>query len=249
MAMSTNLISGLSSGFDWRSMIDQLMELEHRPVDLVENQKTKYEAQLSEWQSFNTQLLSLKTAAGNLKDPTDFYVYTSNMTTDSSTVDAWDLLSVSTTSTAAKGTYSVKITSVATAQKLSSASFSDYDEALGGSYAGDILINGVSINTTATDDLAAVRDKINNANAGTDPTGVTASIISYGTTASVFRMDLPLIWSNFSAGKTLVKALKTVLPEGGRVMYLLVPHKISRHCSAFQPPSQGLLLLTVPGWP
>ncbi|OEU45540.1 MAG: flagellar hook protein [Desulfobacterales bacterium S7086C20] len=181
MALSTNLISGLSSGFDWRTMIDQLMELEHRPVDLVEIRKTEYEDQLSEWQSFNTQLLSLKTAASNLKDPTDFYVYTSNMTSDSATVGASDLLSVSTTSTAAKGTYSVKVTSLAMAQKLSSASFSDYDEALGNSYAGDILINGTAINISETDDLAAVRNKINNANAGTDPTGVTASIITYGT--------------------------------------------------------------------
>lgn len=181
MALSTNLISGLSSGIDWRNMIDQLMKVEHRPVDLVENQKTEYENQLSEWQSFNKQLLSLKSAVGSLKDPEDFYVYTSNMSSDSATVDASDLLSVSTTSTAAKGTYAIKVNTLATAQKLSSASFSDYDEALGSSYAGDMLINGTAVNITADDDLAAVRDKINNANQGTDPTGVTASIITYGT--------------------------------------------------------------------
>lgn len=181
MALSTNLISGLSSGFDWRTMIDQLMEIEREPVELVENQKTEYEEKLSEWQSFNTKLLSLKTAAGGLKDPEDFYVYTSNMSSDSSTVEASDLLSVSTTSTASKGTYAIKVTGLAAAQKLSSASFSDYDEALGSDYAGDILINGTAVNITATDDLSDVRDKINNANAGTEPTGVTASIITYGT--------------------------------------------------------------------
>ena len=32
-----------------------------------------------------------------------------------------------------------------------------------------------------TDTLASIRNKINNANAGTTPTGVTASIVSYGT--------------------------------------------------------------------
>jgi flagellar hook-associated protein 2 len=35
MALSTNLVSGLASGFDWRSMIDQLIAIERRPVDLV----------------------------------------------------------------------------------------------------------------------------------------------------------------------------------------------------------------------
>jgi flagellar hook-associated protein 2 len=180
MSLSTNLVSGLASGFDWRSMIDQLMEIEHRKVDLVENQKTEYEDKLSEWQSFNTKLLSLKTAASDLKDREDFDVYTSDMTSDSSTVDASDLLSVSTSSSASKGSYSIMVSSLATAQKLSSGSFSGFSDALGASYAGDILINGVAVSISETDSLAGIRDKINNANTGTNPTGVTASIVSYG---------------------------------------------------------------------
>jgi len=181
MSLSTNLISGLSSGFDWRTMIDQLMEVEHRSVDLVEDQKTEYADKLSEWQSFNTQLLTLKTAAGDLKDPDDFYVYTANMTSDSSTVDASDILSVSTSSLATKGSYTISVSSLATAQKLSSWSFSSFSDALGASYAGDILINGIAISISATDSLSDVRDKINNANTGSTATGVSASIVSYGT--------------------------------------------------------------------
>jgi len=181
MSLSTNLVSGLASGFDWRTMIDQLIEVEHRRVDLVEDRKKEYEDKLSEWQSFNSKLLSLKTAAGDLKDSEDFDVYTSDMTSDNSNIDASDLLSVSTSSLASKGSYSITVSSLATAQKLSSASFSDFSNALGTSYAGDILINGVALSIGDTDSLADVRDKINNANAGTNPTGVTASIVSYGT--------------------------------------------------------------------
>ena len=179
MSLSTNLVAGLSSGFDWRSMIDQLMEIEHKKVDLVEGQKTEYKDKLSEWQSVNTKLLSLKTAAADLKDSDDFDVYTSDMTSDSSSVDASDLLSVSTSSSASKGSYTITVSSLATAQKLSSASFSDFSDALGASYTGDILINGVAVSISETDSLAGIRDKINNANAGTNPTGVTASIVSY----------------------------------------------------------------------
>jgi flagellar hook-associated protein 2 len=181
MSLSTNLVSGLSSGFDWRSMIDQLMEVEHRRVDLVEDQKKEYEDKLSEWQSFNTKLLSLKTAAEGLKDAKDFYVYTSNMASDNSAVDASDLLSVSTSSSASKGSYSITVSSLATAQKLSSRSYSSYTDALGASYAGDILINGVAVTTSQTDSLSDIRDRINNANSGTTPTGVSASIVNYGT--------------------------------------------------------------------
>ncbi|MBN2515990.1 MAG: flagellar filament capping protein FliD [Deltaproteobacteria bacterium] len=182
MSSSTNLISGLSSGFDWRSMIDQLIAIEHKRVDLVENKKSDYESKLAEWQSFNTKLLSLKTAAERLKDSEDFYLYLANMTTNSSTVSASDLMSVSTSSSAAIGSYAVKISALATAQKLSSASFTGIDEALGSSYAGDILINGKVVTIDASDDLADIRDKINNLNAGTNPTHVTASIVNYGTT-------------------------------------------------------------------
>ncbi len=180
MGLSTNLISGLSSGFDWRSMIDQLISIEHRPVDLMEARKTEYESKLSEWQSFNSTLLSLKSAAEDLKDADDFLVFSSRLSTDSATLKGSDLLSVSTSSSAAQGSYNIKIQSLATAQKLSSSSFQSRSEALGASYAGDILINGKAILIDETDTLTSVRDRINNANAGSTPTGVTAGIVSYG---------------------------------------------------------------------
>jgi len=41
MSSSTNLISGLASGFDWRSMIDQLMAVEHSSVDRVTTKQTE----------------------------------------------------------------------------------------------------------------------------------------------------------------------------------------------------------------
>jgi len=195
MSLSTNLISGLSSGFDWRSMIDQLMEIEHRKVDLVEDRKTEYENKLSEWQSFNTNLLALKTAAGDLKDPDDFDVYTSTMASDNNDVDASDILSVLTSSSASKGSYTITVSSLATAQKLSSRSFSDFTDALGASYAGDILINGVAISISETDSLSDVRDKINNANSGTIPAGVSAGIVSYGTN------DYRLMLTNDTTGE------------------------------------------------
>lgn len=188
MTLSTQMVSGLASGFDWRTMIDQIMDLEHRRVDLIENKKSEYESKLEEWRSFNTTLLSLKTAAENLKDPSDFKVYTSSMTSNSSTLNAEDLLSVSTSSSASPGSYTVKVNNLATAQKLSSASFSSYSDGLGSSYAGDIIINGTTISIGETDDLTDVRTKINNSNSGTNPTGVTASIVTYG--ANDYRLIL-----------------------------------------------------------
>jgi flagellar hook-associated protein 2 len=196
MAISTNLISGLSSGFDWRSMIDQLIALDSKPIQLQEAQKTKYEDQLTEWRSFNTMLLSLKSAAANLSDPDDFNVFSASMTSDSSTIDAEDLLSISTTSNASAGSFSIQVKNVAVAQKLSSSSFNSFSDALGNDYAGDIVINGRVISINETDGLDDVRNRINNANSGSNPTGVTASIISYGSN------DYRLILTSNSTGES-----------------------------------------------
>ncbi|RJQ51091.1 MAG: flagellar hook protein [Desulfobacteraceae bacterium] len=181
MTLSTNMISGLASGFDWRTMVDQLIAIDHRRVDLVENSKSDYESQLSEWQSFNTKLLALKTASEALKDPEDFYVYTANMTSNNSSYDAEDLLSVSASTSAATGTYTIKVESLAAAQKLSSNPFTSKTAELGSAYAGEILINGQVITIGATDSLSDVASTINSANTGSEPLGVTASVVSYGT--------------------------------------------------------------------
>ena len=181
MSISTNLISGLSSGFDWRTMIDQLIAIEHRRVDVVEDQKNEYESKLSEWQSFNTKLLALKTASEGLKDPEDFYLYTASMSTDSATVDGDDRLSVSTSTSAAPGTYEIVVTDLATAQKLSSNPFTSQTTELGSSYAGDIIVNGKVLAVSSTDSLSDVAYNINALNTGSDPSGVSAAMINYGT--------------------------------------------------------------------
>ena len=39
MATSTQLVSGLASGLDWRSVVDQLIEVERVPVNLLEKKQ------------------------------------------------------------------------------------------------------------------------------------------------------------------------------------------------------------------
>lgn len=179
MTLSTQQVAGLSSGLDWRSIVDQLIAVDRRAVDLVESRKTEYEQKLKEWQSFNGKLLALKTAAEDLKDPEDFKIYTPRLSSDDGNVDPAGLLSVTASSSASKGTYTILVDAVAKAQKLSSESFSSVSEALGASYAGEMLVNGAAITVEATDSLTDLQDKVNNANAGANPTGVTASIVCY----------------------------------------------------------------------
>jgi flagellar hook-associated protein 2 len=173
-------ISGLASGIDWSSMITQIMTVEHKRVDLVTSRKTETEDKLSEWQSFSAMLMTLQSAATALKDPDAFKVFVSAMTTNSSTVKGSDLLSVTADTTASPGMFSLRVTNMAQAQKLSSNPFTSATAALGSDCAGDILINGRVVNIAASDTLADVAQRINTANTGADPSGVTASIVKYG---------------------------------------------------------------------
>jgi flagellar hook-associated protein 2 len=182
MSLSTNLISGLSSGFDWRSVIDQLMEIEHRPVDLVENQKKEYEQKLEILQSLNTSLLSFKSSAAGLAKVESFNLFTTSLSTNSSSYSASDFVSVSTTSSAAPGTHTITMnasSSVAQARKLSSKSFATYDTALG--LTGEFVINGRAVKVETSDSLNDLVNKINNLNSGANATEVTASVLTVST--------------------------------------------------------------------
>jgi len=179
MAISTNLISGLSSGFDWRSMIDQLIAIDHRRVDLLEAKKTEYETKLSEWQTVNTKLLALKTKAQALSNESSFKNFSATLNSNTSTAAA-DILSVTTGSAASPGTYGIKVINLAQSEKISSRSFTALNSAL--SLSGDILISGKVVNIVGTDTLTGIKDKINALNTGSTPSNVTASIVQHSPT-------------------------------------------------------------------
>lgn len=178
----TSNISGLASGFNWSSMIDQLMQVEQQKVTVLTQNQTQYNNKISEWQKVNTQLLNLMSDADALRNPDTYNVFTSSLSSSSAT-DPSQLLSVSTSTTALPGIHTIQMTSnstLAQARKLSSKSYTSTSTALG--LSGDFLINGKDINIAATDTLNDIMDKINTANSGTSATGVTASILSASST-------------------------------------------------------------------
>ena len=179
MATSTNLISGLSSGFDWRTMVDQLIAIDHRQVDLVENKKTDYSDKLVEWQGVNTKLLALKTAASALGAEDAFKVFKASATSNTTTA-ASSLFTAATGATASPGMYNIKANNLAQSEKISSTNFTASNTAL--SLAGDILVSGKVVHIVASDSLTNIRDKINALNTGSSPSRVTASIVQHSST-------------------------------------------------------------------
>ncbi len=179
----TSTIGGLITGLDTATIIDQLIAVSRRRIDVVFSNQTTYNNKLSSYQSLNTKLSSFKSKADILRNIDTFNVFKNAITTDSTNFKASDLLSVSTTTDANPGTHTIKFTSssqLAQARQLSSQSYSSKTTALG--ISGDFVINGRAISVTTTDSLDDIATKINNANSGTNATGVTASILTISST-------------------------------------------------------------------
>lgn len=183
---ATYSISGLASGLDWRSMISQLVELERRPITLLEEKQTTLGEKKSAWNQVNSLLRSLKTAAGALNSPDDFNLFTPKATINSTTLNVSDLLSYAVGSNATEGSYNITVNNLAAAQKLSSKSFGSTSEALG--ISGELIINNRVLSIATTDSLSTIQNKINALNSGENPAGVTASIIAIST--GEYRLSL-----------------------------------------------------------
>jgi flagellar hook-associated protein 2 len=169
--------SGLSSNIEWNTIVDQLVKLdEARTVTPLTDQITKRTAEKAAWTTLQGLTEKMNDSARTLRaGGIGGYLATAGLSSDTGR----SLLGVSATSQAAPGNYKVEVLQLAQAAKISGSAQASSTAALG--FSGDFAINGKSITVGATDSLTDVRNKINNANTGATPTGVTATILSNGT--------------------------------------------------------------------
>jgi flagellar hook-associated protein 2 len=157
-------LSGLGSGFDWQSVVDQLRQVENRKITSLNTQKTQYDSKLSAWKSLSTKLDAFKTVAQGLKDQDDFDLFKTTLTSSSS-VSVDSLLSVTAGSGAAKGRYDIVVSKMARAEKLQSAALYD-DASTALNKVGTLTINGKELSLDGTESLSTLRDRINALDAG-----------------------------------------------------------------------------------
>ncbi|MEN6546881.1 MAG: flagellar cap protein FliD N-terminal domain-containing protein, partial [Armatimonadia bacterium] len=161
----TTYLDGLASGLDTTSIIDQLAEIQSKPIKRLEARKTALQGKLAAYQSINASLGALQLAARDLATPSQFL-------TRGATVSGYSTgtapLAASASSEARTGTHQVVVEQLAQAQRVLSGAcaVADADAALNA--AGDLRINGKTVSLTAGDTLKDLRDKINAAGAGVD---------------------------------------------------------------------------------
>jgi len=167
--------SGISSGIQWRDMVDQIIAIEgQRTITPLTTRQTALTSAAAAWTEFQTVVGRFRDAAKAVRDATSFSTFAT--TTGRSTSTSRDLVSLSADATASPGSYSVEVQQLASAEKLSGAVAASSSTALG--VAGAFVLNGQTVTVTATDTLTTLRDKINALDTGTTPTGVSASLLS-----------------------------------------------------------------------
>lgn len=167
-------VSGLASGFDWKTLVDQLADVERQPQKRLLSDQNLLEQRNNAYGSIKTQLNVL---LNRVKALTDGSLFGSRTATVSDTASA----TASAASGTAQGTYTFNVTQLATAAGMRGttnvgAGLSATDDVSGVTLssagfstavsAGTFTVNGKQITITTSDTLQDVFDQIGTATGG-----------------------------------------------------------------------------------
>ena len=162
--------SGLATGIDTASLIDQLVALERRPIEQIQDKQTDLNRVSGRLNTIRSQLNSLKSSAEEMDDASDL------LTTQATSSDE-DSVLASSTGGSPLGQYSLNVTALAQAERTYSDAFSSKDTALndasllGGTFTGGTLsltvgsAAQVDVTVDDTDTLETLVSKINSSGA------------------------------------------------------------------------------------
>ena len=180
MADPIGSFSGLASGVQWRDMVDQIMAIEtSRKLTPVTDKKDTAQKRFDAWSSFSSLVATFRDAVKALRDGSAFSTFKVDASASPSSGRA--LVSATASAAATPGTYSVEVDDIARANKVSGNIVASASTALG--LSGEFAVNGRVVSVSATDTLSQVRDKINALDSGASASGVSASVLSTGSSA------------------------------------------------------------------
>ncbi|MFZ0451550.1 MAG: flagellar filament capping protein FliD [Desulfatiglandaceae bacterium] len=211
MALS---VGGLASGLDTQGIISKLMDLERRPITLLENREAAFKVKLSAYGEVKSALSAFQSAVNDLKYPSSF-------DSSSSVSSNEGILTVTSSGSAALGNHSIIVSSLAQAHTVRSAAFTDSTDVVGtGTISIQIGATGAAVDVTIDSDhetVAGIAAAINSADAG-----VNASVIDDG----LGHVYLTMASKESGAGNTISATitngvtgqLDTLYDGGGMVM-------------------------------
>ncbi len=175
-------VGGLATGLDTKKVIEGLMSIKRRPLEMLQQKKNKYENNLDAIRTLMSKGNELKDIIYDLKLSLTF-------STKKATSSNTESLTATASNSAAKGSYQIDILQLAVNNKIGSQGIADKDTTSIATDTGTFEIKigdeTISVDVDSTTTLQQLADKINDA---TD--SVVASIINDGTPTNPYRLIL-----------------------------------------------------------
>lgn len=182
--------SGVTSGIQFRDLVDAIIAAERRPVERAQTQVTAANSRKTALSAYRGVLATLRTAVTGLRDGTAFDARSATVVGTAS--GGRPVLRANGSAAAVPGRYNIEVLTLAAAEKRGSLGQADSTTALG--QTGEFTVNGQTVTVDAADSLGAIRDKINAINTGPSASKVTATVLTVSPT------DHRLILTSDSAG-------------------------------------------------
>ena len=161
--MAQNAVFGINSNLDTQDIINKMVSLEARSMDLVEAKKQIEQQKLASFQTLKNRLQTFKSVVTTLNTESRFIVNKSVFSNNSSS-DNNKVVDITTTSSATSGTYSLVVDNLATETKIISNGFASTTSELEN---GRVKVTSGSASSTVTinstnNSLDGLRLAINN---------------------------------------------------------------------------------------
>lgn len=175
-------VSGIASGLDVDSIINQLLQLERRPLIAIQRKVAEAEARKAAFNDLDGRLTSLRNALRGLEKDDLFGKLTASSTDEG-------VVTVNATAAAPLGNQTLRVLQVATAHRIAAQGFVDKSStpiaADAGKFSFRVGDDEVSLDIDASTTLAQLAEAINDSGAG-----VQASIVNDGSATNAFRLVL-----------------------------------------------------------
>ena len=112
--------AGIGSGLDVNSIVSQLMVLERRPLDVLQQKKEDIDSRISAYGNLKSALATFQDAMQQLSTPTALKIFTATSGNDA-------VFTASATNTAAASSYGVEVVRLAERHKFASKELLDTD--------------------------------------------------------------------------------------------------------------------------
>ena len=209
--MAQNAVFGINSNLDTQDIINKMVSLEARSMDLVEAKKQIEQQKLASFQELKNRLQTFKSVVTTLNTQSRFIVNKSVFSNNSYS-DSNKVIDITTTSSASSGTYSLIVNNLATESKLITSGYAETTTSIA---SGTVtIVIGSSASSTVTIDstnntLDGLRLAVNNL--GLD---IKASFLNDGDATNPYR----LLVSGTQTGSSGTVTMSTNITSGSVTM-------------------------------